>query len=227
MLYKDWADFKVEVVNRGLLPQWYICTRGVPSPDEYRIYSEDSFFMFECYVKKDGGADCIDFEDNFKDIWNKKLDHRDATGIITIHSSPRPDGMTTYFSGAGDSGGIGLGNRMIFNLTASDASKSVDLNYSEDVYLKDGVINYKDAPLGSCLSVEIIHPINGIVKKYATKLPLLGTGRTDINSEDSGKIDFGLKVRVTVYNSDGTGDQDVASAFKVCGLLEMYRVNAI
>lgn len=150
-----------------------------------------------------------------------------AAGHQIIQSTPRPEGTTTHFTGAGDNGAPGNGARVIFNMLATDPSKPIDTTFIEDVHVKDGVILMKDAPLGSYISVEVVHPVAGVVGVYLNKVPLLGTGRIDFNTDDQETISQGLTIRCTVYNSDGTGDQDPAAAFQVVGFFEMYRKTTI
>lgn len=220
---ETWTNFKAEVSNRNMYPQW------LDSNGSYYIYAKDGFLCFSCEIKKENpvSADQTDFETNYKSIWNTQLEYRDSKGLNRVHVSPRPNNTETYFAGAGDSGGIGNGNQLIFNLSNTDVSKSVDLTYSENVFMKDGVIRFTNAPLGSYLDLEIVHPVAGVIGSYARKLHLLGDGRIDVNSEDYAEITAGLIVRISVYNSNGTGEQDPASNFKVCGFLEMYRTNTV
>lgn len=151
----------------------------------------------------------------------------DPSGKWEIHASPRPIGYTTYFSGAGDNGGLGNGNKMLFNMAANDESKSVDLTYSEEVHIKDGYIVVEGAPLGSTMDVEVVHPTDGIVATFCKNVLLLGDARVPLDTEDSAPVPPGLIVRVTINNSSGTGDEDPAAAFKVVGRIEMYRSTVV
>lgn len=229
---KDWSDFKDVVVQRGLVPQYdyfidYININNVISElQKVRLFGADGFLLFSCLLEKNTD-DFNDFETNYKNNWNSRLDFRDANGLSRVIPSARPDGTITYFTGAGDNGGLGDGNRILFNIFSSDASKSVDLNFNEDIYIKDGIIQFKDAPFGSYLEVDIVHPQAGVIAKYCTKLWMVGTGQLQLNSEDKAKIPIGLAVRITVYNSDGQDGCDLPANFKVSGIIEMYRANII
>lgn len=227
LIFKQWESFKSEVINREMCPQWYEHERGAPDVNQYKIYAQDGFFMFQTILNKDAGSDCIDFENNYKDSWNAKLEYRDENGLIRVHESPRPCNNTTYFTGAGDTGGLASGNNILFKINSTDTSKQIDVEFSEDIFIKDAIIQFDSAPFGSYIDVQIIHPTNGVVANYIKKLFLIGTNTLYINSEDSAKITQGLKIRSTVYNSTGTGDEDPAGDFKVTGTIEMYRSTII
>lgn len=222
----NWADFKNKVTSRSMKPQWYERVKGQPLNNQYKIFAQDGFLMFGWTLDKDGGADVTDFENNYKNNWNSKLEYRDGSGLIRFHTSPRPENTTTYFSGAGDTGGIGNGSRLLFNMLATDTSKQVELTYSEKVWIKDGSIVYKDAPLGSYIDIEVVHPTSGVVGSFGKKILLLGTNIAYLNTEDSAEIATGLKLRITVHNSSG-GSEDAAAAFKVVGNIEYYRTTTI
>lgn len=211
----NWEDFKTEVANRIMSPQW------VDVNGSYYIAARDDFFTFDCELIKDGSSDEVDFENNYKNDWNKRLQYHDRNGLKRVHTSPRPDSTTTYFCGSGDSGGIGNGTGMVFNITINDTEVSKTLIFSEDVNVKDGIIITKDAPLGSKISVEILDPSDNMVMTFVKKVNLLGTQVIYLNSEDSEVIYSYLKLRITVYNSTP------AAAFQVVGNIEMYRQNTV
>jgi hypothetical protein len=121
---------------------------------------------------------------------------------------------------------------MLWNMAASDVSKSVELEFTETVYLKDGYIIAKDAPFGAYLDAEIMydHPTYGwiVVASFARKVPIFGTGWFPLDSEDRGEIQQGMKLRLTIYNSDNSdGIQDPAADFKAAGRLEMFRASTV
>ena len=222
-IVSSWNDFKSSVSVRKMNPQWYEYDPGDGINNSYKIYACDCFFMFEWTLEKNGNNDVVDFENNYKDIWNQRLEYRTSEGIIRQTASPRPDGTRTVFMGSGDSSGYGLGNRLIFNMTASDSSKYIDNCFDEDVYIKDGIIITKDAPFGSYIDFHMYDPQDNLSAKYCEKINLLGTQRIDLNSEDTALFPQGFKLKATVFNSDGTGGQDNASSFQVVANLEMYR----
>lgn len=154
-------------------------------------------------------------------------DHRDEFGRQKVYQSAKPLGMETYFTGAGDdltdpqNPIISEGNKLLFDLSDTEASKSVDLVFSEDVYIKDGYMITEGAPFGAYFDIEIVHPIIGAVGSYAKKCPLFGTGWFPLDTDDRGMLNLGLIMRVTVYNAD------TKAAFKVAGRIEMFRETTV
>jgi hypothetical protein len=181
---QSWTDFKNKVTERNLAPQFYEKVRGAPNNNQYKIFAVDGFLQFAWILEQDGNSDVIDFENNYKNIWNQELDYRDSTGLQQVVSSPRPLGKATYLSGCGDNGGVGNGNIILFSMTAADVSKTIDLTYNEDIYIKDGIITYTDAPLGSYVNVEIVHPVDGVVSCFCKKVFMLGSNVLYLNTED-------------------------------------------
>jgi hypothetical protein len=109
---ETWTEFKTETINRGMNPQW------VDSNNSYYIYAKDGFiiFSYELIQLTPQSSEQLDFETNYKATWNKRQDYRNKSGKTTVHTTPRPEGTTTYFSGSGDSEGLGLGVRLLFNM---------------------------------------------------------------------------------------------------------------
>ncbi len=196
--------------------------------DEYIIYGTDGDILFTCYIEKTdpAGSDQSDFESNYKDDANRRTD-----GKVMVYSTPRPLTWETYFGGAGDdaTNGIGEGPRLEFKLLSTDASKTVDITFNEDVRIKDGFFYSEGAPFGSVLTCEIVHPVAGVVGNYVKNAPVFGNAPIYFNSEDSALIQQGLTVRLIVENSDPTTytDHDARTDFKVVGRLEMFRESVI
>ena len=151
---------------------------------------------------------------------------RTVDGRDKIYISNKPDeSLHTVFSGTGDSGGL-----IALSLQANETESFVELSYSETVHIKEGRIKSENAPFGSYLDVDIRHPITGAVLAIFCKhIPLLGTdgGWLELNTENSSEIPKGLKVRLTLYNSSGLGTFDPPAAFRLVGIIEMYRLNQI
>lgn len=149
--------------------------------------------------------------------------HRDADGKMKVYPTRRPEGTTTFFTGAGDDMTdplnpiIGGGDVMDFDMTTSDASKEVALVFSEDVHIKDGYAIFENAPFGSYYDIEVWHPIAGKQSSFACRCPMLGSGMYSMDSDDVAVLpkDMILKIRIT--------NSTPAAAFKVCGRLEMFR----
>jgi len=225
VINKNWTDFKTEVTDRSMRPQWFEKVKGNP-PNEYRIYGQDGFFLFETYLPQDSGSDVIDFENNYKDDWNSQLDFRDDTGIVQVISSPKPLGTKVFFSGRADGSNPGNGDKILFKMLSGDASKSVDIEYDEDIYLQSVKLIFTNAPLGAYIDIDVLSGstlVGSFVKGYL----LYDTNIVSLNGEDKGFIKNSLKLRVTVFNSGGNGDEDAAADFKVAGNFKFYRNTTI
>jgi hypothetical protein len=218
-----WSQFKLEFSIRALTPQF------TSENSSYYIKAMDGFNVFSCEIDQTEpkNADQIDFEDNYKNNWNVPLEYRDRNGLKRVHTSPKPEGTITYFSGAGDSVDVGSGERLLFNMKATDISKEKIITFSEAINIKDGIITTIGAPIGSYLNVDILDPQDNIIMSFARSLNLLGTSPIYLNSQDSEELESILKLRVTVYNSNGLGEQDYTVDFKVVGNIEMYRSKTI
>ena len=153
---------------------------------------------------------------------------RTEDGRQRVYPSCRPYGTTTYFTGAGDDTGVGDGERLLFKLAATDASKSVTLTFNEDVHIKDGYMIARGAPFGAYVDIEVLHPQAGVVGCFGKKVPILGDGWFPLNTEDHSETVQGLQLRITVFNSDNSdGIQDAPADFVLAGRIEMFRENTV
>lgn len=156
---------------------------------------------------------------------------RDENGVKKVWASSRPYGTNTYFTGCGDdvaSGVIGGGDHLIFKMASTDTVKSVDLEFTEDVWFKDGFAMMDQLPpLGAYMNLFVVHPTAGIVGCFGRKIWLVGGGEVVLNTDDRAKLDVGLKLRIEVYNSDGLGDNDPPSSFILTGRIEMFRATTV
>lgn len=150
-------------------------------------------------------------------------------GQQKIYVTSRPYGTITYFSSAGDDAvnGIGEGNKLLFSLTAIDTSKTVDLQFNEDVWIKDGFIMCINAPFGASIDIEVVHPTNGVIARFGKKIFIYGTYNYQLDTDDRAKILQGNILRVTVNNSSGTGGEDIPGIFKVLGRVEFFRATTV
>jgi len=145
-------------------------------------------------------------------------------GTPIFHSTAKPLGWYSYFTGAGDMGmgntGFGMGTKILFELEATDVSKTIDITFNEDVYIKDGHMITLDAPFGACMDVEIVHPnpLVGHLIWFAKMIPMCWTNQYQLNTKDKSFLPMGLIVRMTLRNSTTE-----PIAFKVQGRLELYR----
>lgn len=81
---------------------------------------------------------------------------RDGKTIIT--ASDRPKDTFRHFTGKGDDIAgqiVGAGNDLEFSVGPA-SSQVVDVQFLQDVFVKDGTILYENAELGSYLTVEVI-----------------------------------------------------------------------
>ena len=148
----------------------------------------------------------------------------DDSKIPYVVATDRPMNHYSYFSCAGDApSAIGGGNQALFSLLSTDVSKTVDISYNEDVYLKDGLIQPKDAPFGAMVDIDIIHPVYGALLSFSKLTPIVGNFPIEMNTEDKAFIPQGLIVRITIHNATGLNGHDPAVDFKVMGRLELYR----
>lgn len=196
--------------------------RHVELTGYYIVLIEDGAFQASCEILKDT-ADATDYETNYKAEGEVANTDHDDEGRVIVHSTPRPNNTTTFFAGAGDDQAVADGPRMLFSMLNSDTEKYIDMTFNETVYIKDGHFVSQDAPFGAYLSATIRHPLAGEVAAFARNIPILGSWPIDLNSDDRGKLDQGLILRITVGNSNGTNPQDPAASFKVAGRLEFYR----
>ncbi len=84
---------------------------------------------------------------------------RDGKRIFT--ASDRPQDHYRHFTGAGDDmvGGIrGGGTQLVWSVNPPEDPEHIDVQFLDDVYLKDGHIKYVNAPMGSYFHVETFVP---------------------------------------------------------------------
>ena len=84
---------------------------------------------------------------------------RDGKRIFT--ASDRPQDHYRHFTGVGDDmvGGVrGAGAQLIWSVNPPEDPEHIDVQFLDDVYLKDGHIKYVNAPMGSYFHVETFVP---------------------------------------------------------------------
>lgn len=149
-------------------------------------------------------------------------------GRPKTHLTTKPTGTTTYFTGRDDAESapsIGEGNNeIIFNMADTDTQKYRDLVFCQDIMLKEGEVRFEGAPLGASFSVSILDPTKSVmVHRFVNRLPILGSGRQPVETEDFSEVPSGYVIRVSCFNSDPTKtDHEAKSAFKMSGHLEMF-----
>lgn len=150
----------------------------------------------------------------------------DEEGRQKVRVTTKPTGHYTYFTGEGDdisNSTIGGGSSLNFSMTSTDTSKTVDMQFINNVYIKDGYVITSNAPLGASLDVTVVSPDDGsTVAIFANKVPLLGSNTIPLNAEDRAGIDQGLILRVTVHNSS-----NASSDFQLVGRMELFRPDSM
>lgn len=151
-------------------------------------------------------------------------------GIPYVYSTSKPLDYMTYFTSSGDDmnnpdlqAGRAGGSKIFFNMKSSESEKSVNVQFNQDLYLKDGIIHISKAPFGALLDIDVIHPYYGFIDTFGRAIPLMGDGWIPLNTEDKASVPKGLIVRLTVYNSSGVDGMDPPADFKLAGRLELYR----
>ena len=155
---------------------------------------------------------------------------RSIDGREKVFVTNKPIGTTTFFSGGDETGG----HEIVFNMAANNTSKSVDLQFNQEIYMIGGEVSFIGAPLGAHFSIEAIYVIDSVEtvhSSYGDKIFILGTGSRQYVSQDRDPIPNELApgipmfLRLTLYNSDPTvnAEHDAAAAFKFCGNLFTYR----
>ena len=76
MIKVDWTTFKNNATTRSLSIQY------VEFNDYYHTVIFDGQLEIMCLVPKDDGADCVDFETNFKSLGNKSSSDSDGALIV-------------------------------------------------------------------------------------------------------------------------------------------------
>lgn len=155
--------------------------------------------------------------------------------IPYVYSSPRPMNHYSYFTSKGDgtydpNGAtyadmikFAEGPQVLFDMKATDVSKTIDITYNEIVYLKDGLMLPKNAPMGAHIDMDIIHPVAGYLLSFGKAVPVIGDYPISMNTEDRAYLVQGLIIRFTCVNATGQNGHDAAADFKLMGRLELYR----
>lgn len=96
--------------------------------------------------------------------------HRD--GAQKIYSSPAEENQYIYFTCVGDdviNKTVGNGGKLIFDNFSSTNTISKEVQFLEDIQLKDGYLFWDNAVLGDFVDVEIVLPANTPMEKPDNK----------------------------------------------------------
>lgn len=173
--------------------------------------------------------------ENFKSDFSEKpmtvlLDSpaTSSDGIPFVYSTSRPMNHYVCFQGAGDSDTkIGGGQRCYFKLNSKTDVISKSFTFNEDVYIKDGYMLTRDAPMGARFDVDILDPTETyVVGTFARQVPIFGTGWFPMDTEDAGLLPKGFILRITAHNANGDvePDEDFPKDFSMAGRFELYRL---
>ena len=106
-------------------------------------------------------------------------------------------------------------------LSSDTTPKSITLEFTEEVSLKDAVIFFENAPKGAKVCMCIVDASDTPVESFAHNLLLRGSNYvgTYLNTESLKDIPLDHKIKITVENGSTPSD------FDVWGWLEMIREN--
>lgn len=116
----------------------------------------------------------------------------------------------TYFTSKDSSG-----NKLEFDLSSEDSSKSVDLTFESVLGFTGGNIRFENAPFGASFTAGIVE--GGTITKFlAEEVKILGTG--NFISDNGGIINLPANsiIRVTINNGN------TPTAFKAVCSLTLY-----
>jgi len=74
-----WTNYKALITAKGFVYQW------AEYDNRYEIFAAEVIFVWQITLRKDGGADVVDFETNYKSAGNKSL------SIGGVHNNTLPD----------------------------------------------------------------------------------------------------------------------------------------
>ena len=218
---------------KGLIDDKVLLYNAIPRSYGYDILAIEDTYSYETSVYStgnvpggydgDASADYGEFVGTYLANANRQLEVRNFDGTIKNYSTPRPSGTTAVFIGVGDDTGYGDGSQILFKMLSTDTEKSIDLDFSCDLYFTSGGFAVEGAPFGATLSVDIVHPTTGVMVSPVVRYPVFGDRDVHFQCNDAALLNQGLTLRVTVKNALGTGDHDAPAAFKLAGWFKMFR----
>jgi hypothetical protein len=168
-----WSDFKADIIAKGFPINYRKNYYDVdPAIYGYEVFSLDRAMVWVSNITDP--TDVTDFETNYKSNSNKSV--YDTEGKVYTRAESRPLCCTTYFTTAGDglgsNIGIGNGNRLAWDASISDSfstegaptgfkKMSVDIQFIDSIWLKEGSIYYMNCMKGSTLDMEVLCPPGG------------------------------------------------------------------
>jgi len=172
-----------------------------------------------------------DFAEGIKLITQvHSISKTDNEGKTVVVATPKPEGTSVYFASHGDSAehvGDDETSCLLFNLTDTDSSVSKEVSFLEDVYLKNGYFYLDTDIIGITITADIIHPLAGKQASFIKKAHLFPKINNLFHSDDLGLIPKGMKIKITINNSEGDSGKDPAGTFRVLGVFKVYRKHSI
>jgi len=134
--------------------------------------------------------------------------------------------LPLVFAGATDDTGFADGDKLLISMASTDSSKSLSFSFTETVVIKRGILCFSGAPFGAYFDCHVLSG-ETVVHSFAKGFNIYGTGMVEMDTGEESFLEQGLTMKIEVYNSNGTGDEDAASAFKVWGNLLVRRLGTV
>ena len=187
----SWSSYKLMTENKRLLVQF------ADMGSYYDLYApEGSIFVWHYSLVKDDTDSLNDFENNYKNDWNKPLEYRSSDGLLKVASAKFVESLGLHLTGATD------------QVEMSAESTEYIKYHFDDPYTLSGVTAFwKDANFGDYMDFEV-----GVytsaeessfisLNKFASKFKIMGT--------DHITIDVPTVTTIPPTVNIGYGDMDV------------------
>lgn len=116
-----WSTFKAFVQARNLSIQQF------EENDTYYMWAVDGPFELSCVLLKDGSADVIDFETNFKPASNKSFSDSEGLPLTRSRAFANADGFRFRGKGIGGTATAGTSTNIDYKITEERYINGVDL----------------------------------------------------------------------------------------------------
>lgn len=202
-----WTDYKTLVSSKKLLMQYE------DTPNRYHVFSQEAgVFMWRISLPK-GSAEATDFENNYKATANAPLECKaDAGRPERVAPSPQPNNTTEAWKG------------FHLNLGSSDASGTIDISFSSNVYLKGGEVYSEDADPEDTVKVDVVlvsNPAYVVTADLLKDVYMLKNYPIRFMSSECMYLPSTVMLRVTYTKK--TGDTTTRS---ISALADYFKVNA-
>jgi len=167
---KNWADFKTTIASKILR------INMEQDLDFYYLIAPENGTKYYCDIPKEGtpapvGSDQEDFELNYQADVNQPMKLKSPDGKEKVVSSSLPSKTVTCFTTCGDnitpgSEEIGsMAHRMEWDFSNTDnvitapagyKRKRIEVEFLDDIYIKEGTIYFHDAIKGSYVDLFVV-----------------------------------------------------------------------